>query len=425
MDGVLTRVRIRVPGDRAATPGRVPWPAVLAAQLVGAAFALMLYRFFGRDFDQFDLRIYRSAITYWLDGRGGLYDYSQLDSVNGQLGFTYPPFAAVLLAPLAELALTPAIAVSFAITLLSNSALVYLILRVRRNLDRRTLLVGTAVLSGVSMLLEPIEQQLAFGQINLLLALLVAVDVLVLGPSRSRWHGVGIGIAMAIKLTPGIFLLYLLLARRWAAAARAVGAATAATAIAGVIAPRETLRFFTETLWQTARVGPQENVTNQSLGGMLARIAAPHETPTWWWLLAVVAALVIGGLRVRASLAAGDLLAGLALVGMVGVLVSPVSWIHHSVWALPALVVCLQDVVFRFRPAAPGWWRSVLLLLSGAFVWVFSARKLFQLPDLGYGGAGFWMLAAAGLQVMWMVLAVALLPVTRCTRDVEPERTSR
>src|SRR5581483_12201814 len=58
--------------------------------------------------------------------------------------------------------------------------------------------------------LQPVRETLTFGQINLVLALLVLADLLVLAPRGSRLTGVGIGLAAAIKLTPAVFILYLL-----------------------------------------------------------------------------------------------------------------------------------------------------------------------------------------------------------------------
>ncbi|HET6728594.1 MAG TPA: hypothetical protein VFG96_04200, partial [Jiangellaceae bacterium] len=71
-----------------------------AVALVAAGCAAL---FFGsalqRDF--FDLRIYLSAMRWWASGQP-LYDYAQPDAVQGELYFTYPPFAAVLLRPFAS-----------------------------------------------------------------------------------------------------------------------------------------------------------------------------------------------------------------------------------------------------------------------------------------------------------------------------------
>ena len=35
----------------------------------------------------------------------------------------------------------------------------------------------------------------------------------------------------------------------------------------------------------------------------------------------------------------------MTLAGLVGVLVSPVSWVHHIVWVFPAMVILTQRLV--------------------------------------------------------------------------------
>ena len=85
------------------------------------------------------------------------------------------------------------------------------------------LLIAVAgVATAFAFTLEPFRQTLSFGQINIYLGLLVLVDLLVLGRRGSKWTGIGIGLATAIKLTPGIFIIYLLVVGRWRAAITAM-----------------------------------------------------------------------------------------------------------------------------------------------------------------------------------------------------------
>ena len=65
------------------------------------------------------------------------------------------------------------------------------------------------------------QQNLALGQINVLLMLLIVVDLLL--PRRHWWNGIGIGVAAGIKLVPLIFIPYLLLTGRFRQAATATG----------------------------------------------------------------------------------------------------------------------------------------------------------------------------------------------------------
>ena len=79
---------------------------------------------------------------------------------------------------------------------------------------------GVMLASAAAIWLEPVWTTLRYGQIDLLIGALVLYDLS--RPDSSRWKGAGIGLAMALKLTPAIFALYLLLSRRYRAAAVSV-----------------------------------------------------------------------------------------------------------------------------------------------------------------------------------------------------------
>ena len=77
--------------------------------------------------------------------------------------------------------------------------------------------------------------------------------------------------------------------------------------------------------------------TNQSLEGILERaISGPWRLA---WVASVAVVVTFGMWQAVVASLAGDELRGVAITGLVGVLVSPVSWIHHLVWIIPALAV--------------------------------------------------------------------------------------
>src|SRR2546421_1897216 len=94
-----------------------------------------------------------------------------------------------------------------------------------------------AVATIVVAVFEPLRETVSFGQVNMLLLFLVLVDFRLFIGRGSRLGGVAIGLATAIKLTPGIFVLYLLLTRRVPAALAAPGAAPAGPGPAVLGAP--------------------------------------------------------------------------------------------------------------------------------------------------------------------------------------------
>ncbi|MFJ2083302.1 glycosyltransferase 87 family protein [Micromonospora chokoriensis] len=317
----------------------------------------------------FDLKIYMSAMDWWRVGHP-LYDYVQPDRVQGELYFTYPPFSALLLWPFGLLRLGATVAIFTVLTVLAVVLTTrWLVLPViaRHGLPRTFTLVAAVLLV---LAVESIRETITFGQINMLLVVLILADLLFAVPQARRWAGVGVGLATALKLFPGIFIVYLLATRRWRAAAVASATAAAATLLAAAIAPRDSWRFWTHELWTTERVGRTDIVGNQSLFGLLSRFTAPEKPDRLLWLLVVAAVAVYGLWRATRAARAGDALTGLTLTGLVGALASPITWTHHIYWFVPAVVLLVDAALSADRPdeARRRWWLSALAVGTTAVI---------------------------------------------------------
>jgi alpha-1,2-mannosyltransferase len=187
-----------------------------------------------------------------------------------------------------------------------------------------------------ALLLEPIRSTLTYGQINVLLMALVSFDCLTRAP---RWpRGTGVGIAAALKLTPAVFVLFFLLRRDLRSAARAGLSFAACTGAAFALAPHDSLRYWTQVAYQPARIGGISFASNQSVLSTLARLGLSTHARTGLWLALclLVAALAVSGMR--GALKAGQVTSALLLNAVAGLLISPISWSHHWVWAAPALL---------------------------------------------------------------------------------------
>ena len=152
-----------------------------------------------------DLDVYRRAGSVLLAG-GDFYD------LPGPLQFLYPPFAAVLAVPLA---LLPATVVQIGWTAAGAMALVAI-------LHRFGLTGWLLSLAGAAVvyIVEPVVQTLAFGQLGIFLVALVVLDLAPgprVFPRRLLPEGVLTAVAAAIKLTPAIFVVYLLVVRKFRA----------------------------------------------------------------------------------------------------------------------------------------------------------------------------------------------------------------
>ncbi|MEU0414174.1 glycosyltransferase 87 family protein [Streptomyces griseorubiginosus] len=307
--------------------GRLALVLTLAAAVTVFTATVPLLR------DWFDLRVYHGAVDTWVHHDGRLYDYR----VPGTpYGFTYPPFAAVAMLPMALLGLRTAIAVGL---LLNLAALAVVVCLLTGRAWRRYGWYGCALGACALALFEPLRDTFSFGQVNLLLLALVLVDAWLLATGRERLAGIGIGLAAAVKLTPALFIGLLLVAGRRRPAAVATAVALAATGFAAVVAPDASRFYWTDAMWDTTRVGRLDYVSNQSLQGILARLG---ETDRAVWAVAVLLTLGVWAVRARRAAAARDWTAAFALTGLTACLVSPITWVHHLVWLLPSFAVLVR-----------------------------------------------------------------------------------
>jgi alpha-1,2-mannosyltransferase len=262
---------------------------VACAALLGYA----LVRHLALHLDMVDMQVYRAEGQAVLDHRS-LY---AMRATRANLAATYPPFAALLFTPLAVL---PVAVLRMLVTGANIGLLGVLGLLSCRFADWPGPAARPAVAvlaAGLGVWLEPMWTTLNYGQINLLLAVLVLWDLTL--PDDRRHKGMAIGIAAGIKLTPALFIVYLLLSRRVRSAVVA-GATALGTAVVGaVLLPGNSVAFWTKDLFDTGRVGQVWIVDNQSLRGMLARLS--HTPDPGPWAVLVVAAVGALGLAVAAA----------------------------------------------------------------------------------------------------------------------------
>ncbi len=359
-------------------PRGVPWAAAAACLLSFAAFWLAQR---AADVNLLDLSVYRAEGETVLSG-GDLY---ALRVTSANLPTTYPPFAALLFTPLTLVGVPEMQVLATLANLLLLVALAHLSLRLVRlgppgrggRVTAWAARPGAALwLAAVVVWCEPVWQTFRYGQINLLIAVAVLGDLT--RREGSRWAGVGIGLATAVKLTPGLFVVFLVLAGAARArsggraewwnpwlrqAARATGTFLVVTVASHLVLPYDSRRFWTEMIFETSRVGRTEETANQSLSGVVARLL--HTTdPGVWWVVAAVPVAVLGlVVAVRAALR-GDRPVAVVACATTGLLVSPISWSHHWVWCVPMLVL----LAVRARPV----WAvaAALVFASNALWWV-------------------------------------------------------
>jgi alpha-1,2-mannosyltransferase len=326
-DGELTKDDdLRLEEPREPTTIRAAWlAAIVMLGVVEIWWAVGAHSFH-------DLRVYQGALRSWMDG-GDLYAYVMPPA--NRYGFTYPPFTAIILAPL-SLTTTRAASLGTIVATIGATVIITKLLVDRvplRITPRRYRVVGIAVLALLGLFSTRLT--LAEGQINMYVLALVVVDLL--APPGSRWRGAGVGLAAAIKLTPAVFIVYLFIAGRRRVAVTACATFVVCGLLGIVLAPHESIEFWTSVLWQTDRVGDAGSTSNASIRGVLAR--AMTGDVTLWWLAAAGLLTMMWWRRVRRATIRGDDAGALAVTGAFACLVSPITWIHHQVFLIPALAV--------------------------------------------------------------------------------------
>ena len=191
------------------------WIVGFASAVVLAIYSL----WYSANEPEMDFEVYRSGGRHIFGS--GLYS-SQIEVLGRHLVFTYPPVAALLFWPISHLSVFAGQILWNAINLLALLALIALSVAAARSRrlapsDWRAALL---LLTPIALLLYPVRSDLALGQINVLLVLMILAD-LTTGLSwrgHSFPHGVLVGLAAAVKLTPLVFIPYLVVSRQWHAA---------------------------------------------------------------------------------------------------------------------------------------------------------------------------------------------------------------
>jgi alpha-1,2-mannosyltransferase len=381
-----------------------------AAGLTGAlALAATATATLAERHNSVDLRVYYGAVSAWRHGQD-LYGFTL--PPGDRLAFTYPPFAAELLLPLTllsrpEAVLANRIAIAAA-TVLTSWMLVRPVAE-RRGWPRWYALAVAVPLAAV---LAPVRETFAFGQVNLYLAALVLLDVALLRRG-SRWAGIGTGLAAAIKITPAFFILYLLLTRRYRAAATATGTAAVATLLGLLAGPHQWWRYWTSLLWQTDRVGSLDSGSNQSLAGLLTRLRDLTGTPATehpdrvLWLVLCAVLVGVGLWRARQAQLAGDDLAGWTLAGLTALVVAPITWAHHLYWVVPAVLILL-DAGLTARGTLR--WRHLTVAVLAYALFVSGIIHPFWHPPGHHGDDGLLGLLAENAYLLGCLALLVLLP---------------
>jgi alpha-1,2-mannosyltransferase len=131
--------------------------------------------------------------------------------------------------------------------------------------------------------------------------------------------------------------------------------------------------FWLHKVFETDKVGKTYITDNQSLSGMIARVTHSDD-PKALWAVAAVAVLAAGLAIAARATKRGDETLGALTCAVTGLLISPISWSHHWVWAVPvAMLLAVR------APRAAAAWAAVFLSF---LIWAVPHKATGPSPDL-------------------------------------------
>ena len=374
---------MRAPAEASAAPasqarrqrvaGLPPWAAavlgVLAWIAALAAVAPLVRGYLTNPPDQrlVDLDVYRTGGLSVLRGQPL---YAMLTQPPQLLAFTYPPAAALFAVPLALLSWPAAQLVWVPFVYVPLAVVTWYAFAPLLRRAGRLRPAAFAVVFAACAYLFPVRDEVRFGQVDLVLLAMAVADCAARRPPWPR--GLLVGLAAAIKLVPGVFIVYLWLSGRRRAALTAALVALGGTLGAWLLLPQDSVTYWTSAIFDPGRLGANAGTSDQSLRGLLLRVFLPGSLPGALWAAVTVAVAVAGFALVRRLARDSREMEAIAVTALVGVLASPVSWIHHYVVVVvaigailaggrtPGRVILAAGTAAYFALTIPWWGQSLL-----------------------------------------------------------------
>jgi alpha-1,2-mannosyltransferase len=299
---------------------------------------------------------------------------------------------------------------------------------------------GVALLLAIPAFLEAAKfNQLSYFVLALILGAMAALD-----RERPRTAGALLGVAAVLKLLPGIFLIWLLLKRRWSAAVTfvVVALAVALGPPLAVFGPQKTAEYHRQWWVYNAQGNAAQGLLkadlaehfidrrNQSIAQVLARLTwseHPYAAPTQlvhldpqtcarlaYGITAILLAALLWVTRRPWDVLTVRRRHAEAAVYAIGMLVfSPLLRQYYLVWAIPALVL-LARIAVDNRTVLPGvpsqrlGQISMAIWALGMAAWAWRIARVL--------GAHLLMLIIVGVLLLWATNESPVRPRVRPDR---------
>ena len=349
--------------DVVASRRATSWSYMIA--VVAAVILIAYLSVWGQRYG-LDLKVYRNAVDSWRSRQNPYL----LTFTKSNLPFTYPPFALLVLSPLAWAPFPVTQWLLSAAGLAAATGSIVLVLRDMGATVTKRLLCKSFAWSCLAFIaIEPARSAVDYGQIEFILMFIVVADLLAI---PSPYRGIGIGLAAAVKLTPLSFLIVLAVSRDVKSVIRAAVSFFTLTGLSWLFWPRASSTYWFSDVSDAARVGPIAYAGNQCWYAILHRPPFPASGSDLAWLLLSLMTLAASTFVAWRCVSAKQTAPAIVATALASLLISPISWTHHWVWVLliPALTprhrgsdipqpvrMMLWGLV-ALTVATPYWWFS-------------------------------------------------------------------
>jgi alpha-1,2-mannosyltransferase len=361
-----------LPGTRLVWAGAVAFFLIIVSWVVYAAVS-------GKNgaLQEVDLKVYwdgglivRHVTPYY---NPHYYDPLYMWGGTGKLAlkFTYTPFAAIAFALISFIPLTALYSLSVVVNIVTFTAALWFTFYGLGYRDRRVRLGATLLAAAATFWLQPVVRTIYLGQINLILMAAIMWDLT--QPSYTAngryrwWKGVATGVAAGIKLTPLIFIPYLLVTRKWREAAGCVAGFLGTVAVGFAVLPHDSSKWWLHgmVISDGNRTGFAGWAGDQSLHGLITRLTGSIAGAQTTWIVACVLAVILGITTAYLLDRAGYPVPAILVTALTGLLVSPISWDHHWVWVALGIAVAGHYAIDAWRRGAKGVARWLWAAVAG------------------------------------------------------------
>ncbi len=390
--------------------------------------ALIFYAaIFVTSSDTLDLQIYLDSAERLRHGQS-LYEvrYSFPERASDfELQYLYPPALAALLAPVSFIP-RPTLILLWQLGLVAalTASAVILSRLVCSTIPNAAQRLSPLIVFPFLAFWPPTLDGILWGQVNGYILLLLVGAAYSATCRDDRASGIAVGLAAALKGTPIVLAIPLLVHRRWRALAWCVGAGIAAHL--PLLAYQNGLHAIPEFIATTREIASGHVVNDPNYDYSLRRVVSMFMEASPSLLSAcslgmMLLFLLVTALQQRNSTSLSresDTLCGLQMVSAIPVmmLISPLVWFHHLVWLFPVFLItkaCSASAIIRC--VAVG---SYILLTPLLYVHVF----IRHFTDLGE-----WIIKPVPILITalsYVLVTVTLSRRTQAQRSADSEQPS-